>query len=154
MRKLLLVVLIFMLQTLAVAGNVQYMNLTVNKAPVTFALAEKPVVTYTNDELTVTTTREKVSVKMTELQEWTFSDVPTAIDHTQIAEPQLLQGKALLGQLKPGSKAELYNYKGEVVRSVVVNSEGEAQLEYGSLPSGVYLIKTVAYTIKIRNNKK
>ena len=46
-----------------------------------------------------------------------------------------------------------YNYKGEVVRSVVVSSEGEALLEYGSLPSGVYLIKTVAYTIKIRNNK-
>ena len=153
MRKLLFVVLIFMLQTLAVAGNVQYMNLTVNKASVSFALAEKPVVTYTNDELTVTTAREKVSVKMAELQEWTFSDVPTAIERTQFAEPQLLQGKVLLGQLKPGSKAELYNYKGEVVRSAVVSSEGEVQLEYGSLPSGVYLIKTVAYTIKIRNNK-
>ena len=127
------------------------MNLTVNNHAVSFALADKPVLTYKNDVMQVSTSRETVQIQLADLQNWTFSDIATGMIDVRTAKPRLTGGCAYLSQLKPGSQAEVFDMKGNLVLSDTVNEFGEAQLEYGSLPKGVYVIKTSAYTIKITN---
>lgn len=131
--------------------NVQYMNLTVKNHAVSFALADKPVLTYKNDVMLVSTNRETIQIQLADLQNWTFSDIATGMIDVRTAKQRLTGGCAYLTQLKPGSQAEVFDMKGNLVLSETVNEFGESQLDYGSLPKGVYVIKTSVYTIKITN---
>ena len=134
--------------------NVQYLNITLKSSSVSFALADEPKMTYEEDVLSFYTIGEIFQIPVADIQEWSFSDVSTKIVETEVSKPIITPGKAYLKNLKPNSCAEIYNAKGERMLTETVNSDGEAILEFGTLPHGVYVIKTVAYTIKMIINKK
>lgn len=132
-------------------SNVQFLNITLKNSEVSLALANKPMMTYDSDVLSFYTVGESFQVPVADVQGWYFSETPTAIKQYETAKAQVVQGTAYLANLKPGSNVSVYNVKGEQMRSATANEQGEAILEFVSLPKGVYLLKTPDYTIKITN---
>ena len=60
--RLALMALLLLTATVIRAGDVQYLTIMVQGKPVSFALSDKPVITYQNNQLVVTTAEETVEI--------------------------------------------------------------------------------------------
>ena len=120
-----------------------------------FLLAEKPYITFRNDEMKIVSDTDEALVKRTLVERFEFVDeMPTGIEDVEEQDEQLrakfrLDGDAVyITGLESGSKVVLYAMDGRVVNSSVAAADGCVTLSLNNLPSGIYIVKYNETAIK------
>ena len=134
------------------AANTEYLTISVAGSPVVIALAEHPVITYTDNSLHIKTADNVIDVPIGQISGLAFSETSKIMvaDKQQI---QMQEGYICFSQLPKDSKVTVLTLDGSEITSASVNVAGYATIDIGSLPSGVYLVQTAKQVIKITNKK-
>lgn len=151
-RRLLLALSVLLLSATAKAG-VGYLVLTEQTGTVTtFALADKPVMTTTGGNLSITTTGKEITVAIPEVKDITFNtEDPSGIEAIHTGKPALANGTAAFSGLPSGGHVAVYSTDGTMVDSATANADGSCTVDLNRLPHGVYIIKTPGATYKVTN---
>ena len=106
---------------------------------VSYALSEKPVVTYKGDVLILTTESTMVEYPLADLQKFTFEETADAL------------GNVYMNQAKGDATVRIYNVSGTLVRTIQPseNDGSDARFSTQDLPKGIYIIKQGTQTHKI-----
>ena len=152
---------------LARAENYSF-TLVVNGVSYVFNLAEKPVITYEGDQLTVKVTEpsavveeqstvSEISVAVAEVQNIDLEKVNVTPQDTEVgvktvkADTEFVNGQLKLNGLQPGSQVTVVSMGGKTCLTVKASAEGEAIIGLQTLPSGVYIVRTPKSSIKVTN---
>lgn len=133
------------------SNDVQYIKIQTSKGTVAVALADKPVITYANDQLVITTTKEVVEVPVTEITGYNFTEEnPSAIRSIEVNR-QYKHGLVAFDQLQAGATVALYNAKGEQLLTTTAQADGTAVVDLHEQAKGVYIIRADKLSFKIIN---
>ena len=118
-----------------------------------FLLAEKPLITFQDDNVKIVSETDEVMMKRTLVERFEFvADMPTSIDDV---EEEALRGQfeltgnaVVVNGLADGCKVGLYSINGQAVMSAVAGENGCAILSLEALPAGIYLVNYNDTTIK------
>lgn len=113
-----------------------------------FYIADNPRISYQDNLLVIQNDKGlTVSVEAAEVKSFRFysSDV-TAIKGIEM-NGQF--GSKLTG-LKAGSDVKVYAIDGKSIQSTTVGNEGNAEIDFSQLPTGIYVIKTEKGSFKIK----
>lgn len=147
-----LMALLLLMATVIRASDVQYLTIMVQGKPVSFALSDKPVITYQNNQLVVTTAEETVEISVAEISGTGFSETSTAIRNLMSGgKPQVECGRVYFSDLTPGTLVQVFTADGRSVAEAKADANGTAQVSLSELPKGTYLLKAGKQTIKIMN---
>lgn len=130
------------LSRFCVLGWSQSVLLTIHAksgAKVSYALSEKPVVTYQGNVLVLTTPGTTMEYPLSDLQMFTFSGSTNAVESVTM-EPS-----------KGDGTVRIYNMSGVLVRTIKPSGDRSADTTFSTqdLPSGIYIIKQGRQTYKI-----
>ena len=147
-----LMALLLLMATVIRASDVQYLTIMVQGKPVSFALSDKPVITYQNNQLVVTTAEETVEISVAEISGTGFSETSTAIRNLMSSgKPQVECGRVCFSDQTPGTPVQVFTADGRSVAEAKADANGTAQVSLSELPKGTYLLKAGKQTIKIMN---
>ena len=107
---------------------------------VSYALSEKPVVTYKGDVLILTTESTTVEYPLADLQKFTFEETADAVESVSMNQP------------KGDGTVRIYNVSGTLVRTIQPSENNGSDTKFSTqdLPAGIYIIKQGTQTYKIR----
>lgn len=153
-------ILLSLLLTLVTSGvNAQNAVVVYQKdgTAATFAFWEKPVVTYAEDNLVLTTSKTTVEYPIYLLAKIAFSEVeaPVGVEDIQANQPVrfLFNGETLTVQGgKPGEQVWLYNLKGMKIGQFRLDSEGKASVPLKNLGKDLYITKVGGVSFKFRKS--
>ena len=148
-RLLMLLALISALMSVQ-ATEVEYLTLNVVGNPVVIALAEHPIITYTDNTLHIQTTTETVDVPIDQITDISFLGT-TSIKTVTNPQFQMEAGNICFQQLPKGSKVSVFDINGIVALSSIVDDTGKTVINICSLPKGVYVVKSSKQSFKIAN---
>lgn len=155
--KLTIILLSLMFTTVAWAQNAVTIYQTDGKSA-NFAFAEKPVVTYTEDYLVITTTKTTVQYPIYLIQKIEFQEewfVPTDIKTTTVGADVKFsfQGGiiSICGGV-PNSEVFIYNIKGLKVRQYWLDEQGKTSISTTNLDKDIYIVKTRNISFKFRKS--
>ena len=123
-----------------------------DKSTVLFALAEKPVTTFSNNMLVIKTSTATVEYPLAEVQRYTYEGVETGIESIDSDNGVLVKqekNKLSLANLKAGAEVRLYNSSGSLLQIVKSNGTEPVVIPLSSRPQGVYIVKSGNETIKL-----
>ncbi|MEE1298622.1 MAG: T9SS type A sorting domain-containing protein [Muribaculaceae bacterium] len=116
-----------------------------------YALDAKPVVTYENEEIVVTTTTSSAVYQATEVAKFTLSDVATSVEN--VAQPQGMvknNGNVLtFSSFEPGTRVQVYSVNGIMIANELIGLDGNLEIRVSEYSSGIYVVKTKGITCKI-----
>ena len=149
MKKILLTFMLFAFAAASFANGKDVLSVLMKDGiSVYFLLAEKPYITFQNDEMKIVSDTDEALVKRTLVERFEFvNEIPTGIEDVEEQDEQLranfkLDGDAVyITGLAPGSKVVLYAMDGRVVNSSVAAADGCVTLSLNTLPSGIYIVK-------------
>ncbi len=127
----------------------------IDGAIITYAFEDKPVISYTGEELVITTSSTSVQYPLAYLRKLTLeSDWDTATAIGEVTKPDTEfhftdQGATVRGE-KPGTPFQVFDMKGARVYQGTIDAEGRADIRMSRLPAGIYVIKTQSTSFKIR----
>lgn len=157
MKKLLLLLMLFFCSVTIFAEGKDVLGVMMKDGTsVYFLLAEKPLITFQNDEVKIVSEKDEATMKRTLVDRFEFvAEVPTGIEDVEeldekVASENLeLTGDAVyISGLTPGCKVQLLSVNGQVLMSEVAGENGCVTLLLEALPSGVYLVNYYETTIK------
>lgn len=134
--------------TSAYSSNVEYLTFNVSGSPVVIALAEHPVITFTDNTLHIKTAKNTIDIPVNEFSGAVFSET-TSIKYLKDPKVQLNEGCVCFHQLPPESKIKVYATNGKEVLSDAVDGNGQVVINLNSLSPNVYIIKSATQTIKV-----
>ena len=118
-----------------------------------YGFSEKPVITYTETDLVLTTTKTVVEYPLSALFKFTFSNVETAVSGIkQDIQTPVLSLDNYMVQItgaKPSQKVSLIDIDGKVLSTFQTDANGSLSFSISDLPKGVYIIKSQSLTCKI-----
>jgi hypothetical protein len=122
-----------------------------DKSTVLFALAEKPVTTFSDNKLVIKTSNATVEYPLADVLRYTYIGVETGIENIESdnsvvvrQEPDKLQ----LTNLKSDTEVYLYNASGRLLD--IQKSDGKTvTISIASRPQGMYIVKCGNETIKL-----
>jgi len=123
-----------------------------DKSTVLFALAEKPITTFSNNMLVIKTSTATVEYPLAEVQRYTYEGVETGIESIDSDNGVLVKqekNKLSLANLKAGAEVRLYNSSGSLLQIVKSNGTEPVVISLSSRPQGVYIVKSGNETIKL-----
>ena len=123
-----------------------------DKSTVLFALAEKPVTTFSNNMLVIKTSTATVEYPLAEVQRYTYEGVETGIESIDSDNGVLVKqekNKLSLANLKAGAEVRLYNSSGSLLQIVKSNGTEPVVISLSSRPQGVYIVKSGNEAIKL-----
>ena len=149
MKKILLTFMLFAFAATMFANEKNVLNIIMKDGTsVYFLLAEKPYITFRNDEVKIVSDTDEALVKRTLVERFEFvNEIPTGIEDVEEQDEQLranfkLDGDAVyITGLASGSKVVLYAMDGRVVTTSVAAADGCVTLSLNTLPSGIYIVK-------------
>ena len=149
MKKILLTFMLFAFAATMFANGKDVLSVLMKDGTsVYFLLAEKPYITFQNDEMKIVSDTDEALVKRTLVERFEFvNEIPTGIEDVEEQNEQLranfkLDGDAVyITGLASGSKVVLYAMDGRVVNSSVAAADGCVTLSLNTLPSGIYIVK-------------
>lgn len=121
-----------------------------------FRLNDTPVLSFNGDSLVVVSSGDSLVVPVSGLS-YHFEtrqvvtgidDVPSVIGNG--SEAFAFSHGTVFG-LKPGVKVSVYSTNGTKVSEVSAGTDGSADLRLGTLPKGIYIVKTPAKSLKLIN---
>ena len=157
MKKLLLLLILFFSSVTMYAEGKKVLSVLMNDGTsVYFLLAEKPLITFQNDEVKIVSDKDEATMKRTLVERFEFvSEIPTGIEDVEDLEEKVacenfeLAGDAVyISGLTPGCKVQLLSVNGQVLASEVAGENGCVTLQLEALPSGIYLVNYYETTIK------
>ncbi len=157
MKKLLLLLMLFFCSVTMFAEGKDVLGVMMKDGTsVYFLLAEKPLITFQNDEVKIVSEKDEATMKRALVDRFEFvAEVPTGIEDVEgldekVASENLeLTGDAVhISGLLPGCRVQLLSVNGQVLMSEVAGENGCVTLLLEALPSGVYLVNYYETTIK------
>lgn len=157
MKKLLLLLMLFSCSVTMFAEGKDVLGVMMKDGTsVYFLLAEKPLITFQNDEMKIVSEKDEATMKRALVDRFEFvAKVPTGIEDVEeldekVASENLeLTGDAVhISGLLPGCRVQLLSVNGQVLMSEVAGENGCVTLLLEALPSGVYLVNYYETTIK------
>ena len=124
----------------------------------TFAFTEKPVVTYSGNDLVLTTTKTSVQYPIYKLKKIDFDvnidDLTGIEDVKEKVDVQfsLREGSIIVRSGEAGSQVYIYNIRGMKVGQYQLDSDGNASIPMQGLGKGFYLVKSKSFTFKFRKS--
>lgn len=120
-----------------------------------FAFSEKPIVTYSGNELVMTTSTTTVRFPIYKLQKLAFDieyEDPTAIDEVEANANFDFRGETLcINGGKPGETVNIYDLKGTKIGKFRLDSEGCATIPMQNFDKQVYIVKTSKFNFKFKH---
>lgn len=115
-----------------------------------FAFSEKPVVTYADNQLVITTTKTSVQYPLYLLQKIDFELTDaTAIEQVKPdAKFRFTDGTLYITGGAPGSQVVIYDMRGMTEGQYRIDDAGNAVISLQSLSKGLYIVKTNHFTFK------
>ena len=115
-----------------------------------FAFSEKPIVTYADNQLVITTTKTSVQYPLYMLQKIGFQLTDaTAIEQVKPdAKFRFTDGTLYISGGDPGSQVYIYNMRGMTAGQYRIDDAGNAVISLQSLSKGHYIVKTNHFTFK------
>ena len=123
----------------------------------TFAFLEKPIVTYSGNDLVLTTKKTTVTYPVYMLQKIVF-DLKDIVDDVDALEVEgksefSFQGETLnISGGEPGSFVFIYNMSGMMVGQYRLDSNGHASIPISGMDKSLYIVKTTRFTFKFRKS--
>lgn len=149
MKQILFLAALF-LSSMASAQN--YLTITQKDGQqFSYAFSEKPVVTYTETELVLTTENTDIQFPLSGLQKFTFEDAPTSVQETTtaFATISVSNNTVTIRSAKANAQVQLIAVDGKIVRTYKTDAEGNLSFSIAELPASTYIIKTESLTCKI-----
>lgn len=115
-----------------------------------FAFSEKPIVTYADNQLVITTTKTSVQYPLYLLQKIDFAlSEATAVEQVKPdAKFRFTDGTLYISGGTPGSQVYIYNMSGMTEGQYRIDDAGNAVISLQSLSKGLYIVKTCRFTFK------
>lgn len=119
----------------------------------TFAFSEKPVVSYSNNELVLSTKKTTVKYPIYQLKKIAFDidkDAPSNVKDVEQPDIQFQfqRGSLAISGGEPGSLVFLYDVKGVQVGEYRLNDKGCVVIPTQHLAKDIYIVKTKNFTFK------
>lgn len=118
-----------------------------------FGFAEKPVITYTDNDLLLKTSKTEVSYPLSTIAKFTFTDSETDVSDvvTDIKTPALSLEDYMVNitGAKSDVTVSLIGADGKIICSYKTDKEGCVTFSIAELSEGVYIIKSENLTCKI-----
>ena len=115
-----------------------------------FLLNDKPRVTCSPDNITVTSTAVTMSFEFDKVQRFNYQNLADAV-HALTLPPTFKQegGNLYFTGLAPHSEVTLYTIEGSMAGHYAADDKGNLLLPLSSVASGIYLVKTTSETYKM-----
>ena len=123
-----------------------------DKSTVLFALAEKPVTTFSDNKLVIKTSSATIEYPLADIQRYTYEGIETGIESIESDNSMLVKqekDKLSLRNLKAGEEVRLYSSSGSLLQIVKSNGTEPVVISLSSRPQGVYIVKSGNETIKL-----
>lgn len=122
-----------------------------------FDFTEKPVVTYSNNDLVLTTRSTSVQFPIYLLKKLAFESVwdsETVIEEVKASNVRynFRDGSLYIAGGEPGALVSLFNLKGIKVCRYRLDAEGKATIPLQTLSKDVYVVKTGSLSFKFRQS--
>lgn len=118
-----------------------------------YGFSEKPVITYTDTDLVLTTTRTTVGYPLSSVAKLTFSDDETGVDavteDASDARISLDSYTVRISGAKSGQNVFLTDTSGKPISTYETDQDGSVTFNIADLPQGIYIIKSDSITCKI-----
>lgn len=122
-----------------------------------YALEHKPVVTYENGEIVVTTTGDESATYIAaEVAKFTLSEEAVSDDATSVENVALPQGVMknkgnvlTFSSFEPGTRVQIYSVNGMLIVNEPIGADGNLEICVSEYPSGIYVVKAKGITCKI-----
>ena len=117
-----------------------------------FAFSEKPVITYADNNLVLTTTLTTVQYPLYLLQKIDFGSVDlTDVKEVKVDTQFSFQGGVLVvSGGEPNSFVSVFNLKGVMIGQYRLDDVGCASIPMQDLKKDVYIVKTTRFSFKIK----
>lgn len=122
-----------------------------NGEQVTFALEQKPIISFETDDLVVKSENTCYSVSMDEVACYDFNPIITDVENRQNKKsiPIIFKEHIVFTNLSRDSKVFVYTMDGKCIHSYKADSIGNVDVNLNSLPKGICILKSSVTTIKI-----
>lgn len=121
-----------------------------------YALDVKPVVTYENEEIVVTTTTASAVYQVAEVAKFTLSEESVNDDATSVVDLEQSHGVMknkgnvlMFSSFEPGTRVQVYSINGLQIANELVGPNGNLEVCLSEYPSGIYVVKAKGITCKI-----
>ena len=118
-----------------------------------FGFSEKPVITYTENEMVLTTTRTTVKYPLSSIAKLTFPDTGTGVEETAAdtdeAKISLDSYTVRISGAKSGQNVFVTDASGKTLSTYETDQDGSVTFSIADLPQGIYIIKSESLTCKI-----
>lgn len=118
-----------------------------------FGFADKPTITYTENDLVLKTTKTELSYPLSTLAKLTFSDNATAVAPIEARKVEgqlnLENYEVCISGAEPGVEVSVVGADGKKLASYKTDASGCVSFSIAQLPEGIYVIKSESLTCKI-----
>ena len=119
-----------------------------------FGFDDKPIITYTDTDLVLKTTKTEVMYPLASLSKFTLTDVEDAVipikQDGNTAKLELDSYMVSITGTKAGIAVTLIGPDGKTVGTYKTDSEGSVSFSIADLPKGLYIINSENLTCKIQ----
>ena len=118
-----------------------------------FGFEDKPVVTFTDSELIVTSSKTELRYALAQVAKFTFDDIEDAVISIKTdaskAVITLDEYTVSISGAKPDATVCLIASDGKQIQSYKTNQDGTTTFSIADLPEGTYIIASESLTVKI-----
>ncbi len=116
-----------------------------------FSMNGNTVMKFVNEELVLSNNSETLSVPLSDLQRWTYSQVETSIDEVDAnsLSVKVSDGNIVISNLPIGTKLYIYRVDGVLKTSMVSHSVSQV-VSMSSWTPGIYIVKCGEVSFKIQ----
>ena len=110
-----------------------------------FLLNQRPMVSIVGKSLEIRSASDKITCEIGEGVSFAFTDFEEAgVEEIDIDSPMFRVSQNLIEafNLRPNSKVTLYDFKGNMIKSVNSDATGYVAISSSGLPKGVYVINS------------
>ena len=122
---------------------------------VTFPLTEHPVVTYSDGDIVVTTSKEQLIYAHAKVHKFTLTDEDisqneaTEIETSKCKAQWQRQGDMMVfSDCTPGERVIIYDATGQQIAQYAIASDDTLQIPLSQFAEGMYIVKTESLTYK------
>ena len=118
-----------------------------------FGFADKPVITYTENDLVLKTTKTEVQYPLSSLSKITFTETETGVDAIldDIQSPVLTLDDYVINitGAKAGVSVSVIGSDGKAIGTYKTDQDGGVTFSIADLPQGIYIINSENLTFKV-----
>lgn len=119
-----------------------------------YGFLEKPVITYTETDLVLTTANIVVEYPLSAISKFTFTETSVSDVETDVVTPilELKDNTVHISGEKPLQTVTLIGADGKIVSTFKTDTSSSVTFSIAALPKGIYIVKSESLTCK--NSKR